>query len=75
MRFIREGSYSLPAALAMTVAGIAAVLVAAYLVVSMNVDKLRWVVLFVVVYTAAMMLRSAIREGRARAAAGSEASR
>ena len=69
IRFIREGSYSLPASVALTLAGIPAVLIAAYLVVSMNVDKLRWVVLFVVIYTAVMMLRSAIREGRARAGA------
>jgi len=59
---MKEGSYSLPAALVMSVAGLPAVLVAAYLVVSMNMDKLRWDVLFVVIYTATMMLRSAIRE-------------
>jgi uncharacterized membrane protein YfcA len=74
MRFIREGSYSLPAAVAMAVAGIPAVLIAAFLVVSMNVDKLRWVVLLVVIYTAVMMLRSATREGRARASAPLQAS-
>ncbi|PWT88738.1 MAG: permease [Acidobacteria bacterium] len=62
VRFMKEGSYSLPAALVMSVAGLPAVLVAAYLVVSMNMDKLRWVVLFVVIYTAIMMLRSAMRE-------------
>ena len=62
VRFIKAGSYSLPAALVMTVAGLPAVLIAAYLVVSMNVDKLRWVVLFVVLCTATMMLRSAFRK-------------
>jgi uncharacterized membrane protein YfcA len=69
IRFIRAGSYSLPASVALTVAGIPAVLIAAYLVVSMNVDKLRWVVLLVVIYTAVMMLRSARSEGRGRSAA------
>ncbi len=62
IRFIKEGSYSLPAALIMSLAGLPAVLVAAYLIVSMNVDKLRWLVFVVVICTAIMMLRSAIRE-------------
>src|SRR5262249_42311542 len=62
VRFIKEGSYSLPAAIIMSFAGLPAVLIAAYIIVSMNVDKLRWVVLFVVLYTATMMLRSAMRE-------------
>jgi uncharacterized membrane protein YfcA len=59
MRFMKARRYSLPAALVMSVAGLPAVLIAAYVVVSLNVDKLRWVVLFVVLYTATMMLRSA----------------
>jgi uncharacterized membrane protein YfcA len=62
VRFIKEGSYSLPAAIIMSIAGLPAVLIAAYVVVSLNVDKLRWVVLFVVIYTAIMMLRSARHE-------------
>lgn len=69
VRFMRAGSYSLPAAMVMTVAGFPAVLIAAYWVVSMNVDKLRWVVLFVVICTAVMMLRSA---QRSRAQSGIE---
>ena len=62
VRFIKEGSYSLPAAVIMSIAGLPAVLIAAYLIISMNVDKLRWVVLVVVILTAIMMLRSAMRE-------------
>jgi len=60
VRFIKARRYSLPAAVVMSLAGLPAVLIAAYVVVSMNVDKLRWVVLFVVLCTAAMMLRSAL---------------
>jgi len=60
MRFMKAHRYSLPAAIVMSVAGLPAVLIAAYVVVSLNVDKLRWVVLFVVLWTATMMLRSAI---------------
>jgi uncharacterized membrane protein YfcA len=62
VRFIKEGSYSLPAAIIMSLAGLPAVLLAAYVIISMNVDKLRWVVFFVVICTATMMLRSAMRE-------------
>jgi Sulfite exporter TauE/SafE. len=62
IRFIKEGSYSLPAALTMSLAGLPAVLVAAYVIISMNVDKLRWVVFVVVICTATMMLRSAMHE-------------
>jgi len=62
VRFIKERSYSLSAALIMSLAGLPAVLIAAYVIISMNVDKLRWVVFAVVICTAIMMLRSAQRE-------------
>ena len=62
VRFIKARRYSLPAAVVMSLAGLPAVLIAAYIVVSMNVDKLRWVVLFVVLWTATIMLRSALRK-------------
>ena len=67
IRFIREGSYNLPAALVMSVAGIPAVLIAAYIVRELTLTQVRWLVIVVVVYTAAMMLRSAIKERRAAA--------
>jgi uncharacterized membrane protein YfcA len=69
VRFIRAGGYSLPAALALTLAGLPAVLIAFYWVQSMNLDKLRWLVFVVVVCTAVMMLQSARREARAGARA------
>lgn len=59
--FIRRGSYSLRAALGVTLAGIPAVLAAAFLVRSIPLGALRWLVIGVVVYTAALMLRSARR--------------
>jgi uncharacterized membrane protein YfcA len=62
VRFMKEGSYSLLASIIMSIAGLPAVLIAAYIVVNMSVDNLRWVVFVVVIYTATMMLRSAIRE-------------
>jgi uncharacterized membrane protein YfcA len=64
VRFIREGSYSLRTAVVMTIAGIPAVLIAAYIVKQMPLAYIRWLVVVVVVYTAVMMLRSAIAERR-----------
>lgn len=62
IRFVKAGSYAPWTSVIMAVAGIPATLIAAFWVVSMNVDKLRWLVLFVVLYTAALMLRSAFAE-------------
>jgi len=67
VRFLRAGSYDLRAAIGLTAGGIPAVLIAAYLVKSLPLDAVRWLVVLVVVYTAGMMLRSASREGRAAA--------
>jgi uncharacterized membrane protein YfcA len=62
MPFIRRGSYNLRAALGTTLAGIPGVLAAAFLVRSIPLGALRWLVIGVVLYTAVMMLRSARRK-------------
>jgi uncharacterized membrane protein YfcA len=62
LRFIDRGAYDVRAALGLTLGGIPAVLIAAYLVKSLPLDTVRWLVLFVVVYTAVTMLRSARRQ-------------
>ena len=62
IRFVKQGSYSLPAALAMTLSGIPAVLVAAFIVRSLPLTHVRWLVIVVVLYAATMMLRSALAE-------------
>jgi uncharacterized membrane protein YfcA len=59
--FIRRGSYSLRAALGITLAGIPGVLAAAFIVRAIPLGALRWLVIAVVLYTAVMMLRSARR--------------
>jgi uncharacterized membrane protein YfcA len=64
VRFIKEGSYSLPAAIVMTLSGIPAVLIAAYIVRSLPLTAVRWLVVIVVFYAATMMLRSAYVERR-----------
>lgn len=65
MRFIKQGSYSLRASLVLMLAGIPAVLIAAYIVKSLSLTYVRWLVVVVVVYTAVTMLRSALVERRA----------
>ncbi|HXJ37098.1 MAG TPA: sulfite exporter TauE/SafE family protein [Candidatus Eisenbacteria bacterium] len=62
MRFIRRDAYDLRAALGLTWAGIPGVLVAAFLVRSLSLDAVRWLVIVVVTYTAATMLAAARRE-------------
>jgi uncharacterized membrane protein YfcA len=59
IRFIKEGAYNRKAAMAMAIPGIIAVLIAAFIVKSLPLDTLRWVVIIVILYTSAVMLRSA----------------
>jgi uncharacterized membrane protein YfcA len=60
VRFIREGAYNRNAALTMAIPGMVAVLIAALIVKSLPLDTLRWLVIVVVVYTSAMMLRAGL---------------
>lgn len=62
LRFIARGSYSLRAAMGLTIGGIPAVLVAAFVIKSLPLTWLRWLVFAVVLYTAYAMLRSARAE-------------
>jgi len=62
VRFIRQRSYSLKAAIGLAIGGVPGVLLAAYWIRSMDVTTLRWLVIIVVLYTATMMLRSAMQE-------------
>jgi uncharacterized membrane protein YfcA len=73
-RFVRAGSYNLKAALGLAIGGIPGVLLAAYIVKSLPLTAVNWLVVCVVTYTAAMMLRSAHRERRAGALVAAEAS-
>jgi uncharacterized membrane protein YfcA len=63
-RFVRSGRYNFSAALGLALGGIPGVLLAAYIVKSMPITWLRWLVLIVVVYAAVQMLRSARRRRR-----------
>ncbi|HEX4269014.1 MAG TPA: sulfite exporter TauE/SafE family protein [Steroidobacteraceae bacterium] len=61
MRFVRGRRYSVPVALGLAIGGPPAVLLAGYLVKSMPLLWLSWLVVCVVLYAAAMMLGSALR--------------
>ncbi len=61
LRFVARGSYSLRAAVGLTIGGIPAVLLAAFVVKSLPLTALRWLVFGVVLYTAVAMLLSARR--------------
>jgi uncharacterized membrane protein YfcA len=65
VQFLRKACYDLKAALGLAVGGVPAVLIAAYLVKQLPLAAVRWLVIVVVVYTASMMLRSALLERRA----------
>jgi hypothetical protein len=52
LRFIRERAYSLPSALGLALGGIPGVLIAAYIVKSLNLGTVHWLVIVVVLYTA-----------------------
>jgi len=59
VRFVRSGAYFAPVALGLTLGGLAGVPLAAFVVKSMPLTALRWLVIFVVLYAAVVMLRSA----------------
>jgi uncharacterized membrane protein YfcA len=58
-RFVRSGRYNLSAALGLALGGLPGVLIAAFLVKSMPLVWLSWLVIIVVVYAALQMLKSA----------------
>jgi len=71
IRHINTGNLDLRVVLGLTIGGIPAVLVAAYIVVNMPLELLRWLVLVVVVYAATIMFRASMlgrREHRAEGA-------
>jgi len=60
-KFIKAGAYNRKAAVSMAIPGAIAVLIAALVVKSLPLDALRWVVIFVILYTSFAMFRSAMK--------------
>jgi uncharacterized membrane protein YfcA len=58
-RLVRARRYSAGAALGLTLGGIPGVLCAAFIVRSLSIEWLRWLVVVVVIYAALLMLMSA----------------
>ena len=69
VHFIRRDRYDRRAALGLLIAGVPAVLLAAFIVKEMPLDVVRWLVVVVVLYTAATLLWSA-RANRQKEFAG-----
>jgi uncharacterized membrane protein YfcA len=61
-RFIRRGAFDPRAVVGLLVGGIPAVLIAAFIVKSLPLTAVRWLVIAVVLYTATTILRAAMRE-------------
>jgi uncharacterized membrane protein YfcA len=62
LRFIRFDAFSMRAALGLIIGGVPGVLIAAFIVKSLPLSAVRWLVIVVVVYAAFTMLRSALEK-------------
>ena len=67
VQFIKAKKYGVRAALGLALGGLPAVLIAFFIVKSLPLNAMRWLVVVVVLYAAIAMLRSAYLEGRAGA--------
>jgi uncharacterized membrane protein YfcA len=72
-RFIKEARYSPNAAIGLAIGGIPGVLLAYFFVKQLKVVYVNWLVVFVVLYTSIMLLRSAATESAAEANSRSHA--
>ena len=61
--FVKKGAYDKKAAIAITLFGSIGVLIAGYIVKSLALSVVKWLVLIIVIYTSIMLLRSA-HQGR-----------
>lgn len=60
IKFIKEGAYNKRATFIIAITGTIAVLIAAFLVKSLPMEVLRWLVIVVIIYTSMLMLRAAL---------------
>jgi uncharacterized membrane protein YfcA len=66
VRFLREDRYHPSASVGLTLGGVPALLLAAYVVKSLPVDAIRWLVITVVLYTALTLVQAGRAELRGR---------
>jgi len=62
IKFIKEGAYAKKASIAIAVCGLVGVFIAAFLVKSLPLDILKWLVICVVLYTAITLLISGLKK-------------
>ncbi|NEZ46046.1 anion permease [Clostridium niameyense] len=65
VKFIKEGAYDRKASMAITIFGLIGVFIAYYLVKSLPLDILKWLIIVVILYTSIMMFRSAFKNKKA----------
>lgn len=61
IKFVKEGAYNRKASLAIGLFGLVGVFIAAYIVKSLPLDVLRWLVIAVITYTSVTMFKSATK--------------
>ncbi len=61
-KFIKSGNYNKKAALGMAIPSIFAVLIAAFIIKSLPLDTLRWLVMIIIIYTSVTMFLSVIKK-------------
>ena len=61
VKFIKEGAYPRKASLVLSLCGAVGVFVAAFIVKSLPIETLKWVVMAVLVYTGASMIAGAMK--------------
>ena len=69
LRFFQTGKFAWGPSLGLTFGGVVGVLIAAFIVKSLPLEWLRWLVIVVIVYAAFAMMRSAAQSAPARVAA------
>ena len=75
VEFIARKRYDLKAGLGLALGGIPAVLLAAYIVRSLPLTYVRWLVVVVVIYTATMLLRTSMAESATESVDGARRAR
>jgi uncharacterized membrane protein YfcA len=71
LRFFQTGKFAWGPSVGLTFGGIAGVLIAAFIVKSLPLEWLRWLVIIVILYASFAMMRSATQDSRIPATAGS----
>lgn len=66
VKFVKEGAYDRKASLAITIFGTIGVFIAAYIVKSLPLTTLKWLVIVVILYTSVTMFRSAMKKAQGK---------